>query len=262
MNDQLAWQYALHRDDWVLPSGLCTANGSDLAQRFGIHRNNLLSACTQALADTFPVSQALVGEAFFASLALAYAKSHLPRSRRLAFYGHGFAGFVRQFPPAQSLPFLADLADLEMARVQAYHAADADHVSAQAMQAAMHAGGDLSTWRFSLHPSLQLIASPMAVLSLWQAHQHQADERDAWLAQMAIQQPECAAVFRSDDEVLCLPLPAADLALLRGLRAGLPLGEAITQAPADADLTQTLALLLQHQLISQWIQPPPEVSPP
>ena len=78
------WLDALHRDDWALPSGLCSANGSDVAQRFGIYRNNVLSACTQALADTFPVCQALVGEAFFSGLALAFAQQHLPRTRRMA----------------------------------------------------------------------------------------------------------------------------------------------------------------------------------
>ena len=68
--------------------------------------------CTQTLADTFPVCQTLVGEAFFSGLALAFAQQQLPRSRRLAFYGQGFAEFVRQFPPAQSLPYLADVAQL------------------------------------------------------------------------------------------------------------------------------------------------------
>ena len=158
MNNPHVWQDALHRDDWALPSGLCSANGSDVAQRFGIYRNNVLSACTQALADTFPVCQALVGEAFFSGLALAFAQQQLPRTRRLAFYGQGFAEFVRQFPPAQSLPYLADVAQLEMARVQAYHAADAEGVSPERLQAALHPDADLPAWRFALHPSLQLMA--------------------------------------------------------------------------------------------------------
>ena len=267
MNTPHVWRDALHRDNWALPSGLCSANGSDVAQRFAIYRNNVLSACAQALSDTFPVCQALVGEAFFSALAMAFAQQHLPRSRRLAFYGQGFAAFVRQFPPAQSLPYLADVAQLEMARVQAYHAADADGVSPERLQAAMHPDADLPAWRFALHPSLHLINSPMAVLSLWQAHQHDATRRDAWLAEIDLHRPECAAVFRSDGVVLCLPLSSADVALLQGLQAGLSLGAAVGQATKGAggqalDISHTLALLIQHQLITDAIAPPTEFTTP
>jgi hypothetical protein len=259
------WLDALRRDDWALPSGLCSANGSDVAQRFGIYRNNLLSACTQALADTFPVCQALVGEAFFSGLALAFAQQHLPRTRRLAYYGQGFAEFVRQFPPAQSLPYLADVAHLEMARVQAYHAADSEGVSPSVLQAALHPDADLPAWRFTLHPSLHLMALPTAALSLWQAHQHEAAERDALLADIDVHHPECAAVFRSDEAVLCLPLSAADVALLCDLQDGQTLGQAIASASADGqapDISHTLALLIQHSLITDVMAPPDESTPP
>lgn len=166
MSQAHAWVGALHREDWAMPSGLCSVNGSDVAQRFSIHRNNVLSACVQALADTFPVCQALVGEAFFSAMALAFAQQHLPRSRKLAFYGEGFAAFVRGFAPVQSLPYVADVAQLEMARVQAYHAADADSVSPSLLHAALHPDADLPAWRLALHPSLHLIDSPTAALSL------------------------------------------------------------------------------------------------
>ena len=255
MSQNHTWVDALHRGDWALPSGLCSANSSDVAQRFGIYRNNVLSACTHALADTFPVCQALVGEAFFSALTLAFAQQHLPRSRRLAFYGQGFAEFVRQFPPAQSLPYLADVAMLEMARVEAYHAADADGVSPAYLQAALQSGSDMRTWRFALHPSLHLMDSPMAALSLWQAHQHDAKKRDALLADIDLHSPECTAVFRNDDAVLCISLTVDEVALLRGLQDGLALGVAIAHAPEDTDISHTLALLIQHQLITDLIEP-------
>lgn len=266
MSANHVWLEALHRDAWALPSGLRSGNGSDVAQRFGVYRNNVLSACTQALAETFPVCQALVGEAFFSGMALAFAQLHLPGSRRLAFYGQGFAAFVRQFPPAQSVPYLADVAQLEMARVQAYHAADAAGVSPERLQAALHPDADLPAWRFALHPSLHLMDAPTAALSLWQAHQQDVTQRDALLADIDVHRPECAAVFRSGDAVLCLPLSAADVALLHGLQAGLTFGEAIAQASEVADgkaldISHTLALLIQHQLIIGVMPPPTEHTP-
>lgn len=256
-----AWVQALQDSEAPLPSGLVSANGSSVVQRFSIHRNNVLSACVQALADTFPVCQALVGEVFFRAMALAFAQQHLPRSRKLAFYGEGFAAFVRGFAPAQSLPYVADVAQLEMARVQAYHAADAEGVSPSLLHTALHPNADLPAWRLALHPSLHLIDSPTAALSLWQAHQHGAAQRDALLADIELLRPECAAVFRSGDAVLCIPLSAAEMALLRGLQARQPLGEAMAIATASTegqalDMTHTLALLLQHHLITDVIQPP------
>jgi hypothetical protein len=134
------------------------------------------------------------------------------------------------------------------------------------LQAALNPDADLPAWRFALHPSLHVIDSPMAALSLWQAHQQDAAQRDDLLAGIHVHHPECAAVFRSGDAVLCLPVSAADVALLRGLQAGLALGAAIAQAPEGADgqaldVSQTLALLIQHQLITDVMAPPTEHTP-
>ncbi|MEN9688945.1 MAG: hypothetical protein RI998_942, partial [Pseudomonadota bacterium] len=112
-----SWLRALQDSEAPIPKGLYAANGSSVAQRFGVYRNNVLSACVNALADTFPVCQAMVGEDFFHAMALVFAQQHVPRNRRMAFYGEDFAGFIHHFGPAQSVPCLSDLAWLEMARV-------------------------------------------------------------------------------------------------------------------------------------------------
>jgi hypothetical protein len=252
------WLLALREPDAPLPAGLFSANGSDLAQRFGIYRNNVLSACTQALADTFPVCQAWVGEAFFRAMALAYAQHQAPRDRRLAFYGLGFADFVRGFAPAQALPCLSELAALEMARVQAYHAADADSLSAAHWQRALQDPTQLPHLRCQWHPSVACLRSDFAVVSLWQAHQHADAQRDALLASIDVQQPEGALVFRQHDGVLLLPLPLPELTLLRAVQRGHSLGEAIDQASLqaatcglpDPDIGHCVALMVQHPLVT------------
>jgi hypothetical protein len=257
-----AWVAALHRDVWALPSGMCSANGSEVSQRFAVHRNNVLSACVQALVDTFPVTQSVVGNDFFKAMGLAFAKQHLPRSRRMAFYGEGFAEFVNHFPPAQSLPYLSDLAGLEMARVRAYHAADApDDLPGSALTqlyAALIQPEHLHRLRFTLQPSLSLIDSAWAVVSLWQAHQQDTGQRDDLLAALSMDRAEGVAVFRLDDAVLCVPLTLADLCSLRHLHADRSLGQALEMASSTArnldlpapDMQQILSLLVQHQLIT------------
>jgi hypothetical protein len=107
------------------PPGLTTWNGSDPAQRFAVYRNNVIVSLVDALADTFPVTQELVGEP---SSAPWRANSSAPRHRvRRCWRSTATAlpNSSRRFPPAAGLPYLADVARLEMLRVLAWHAADA-----------------------------------------------------------------------------------------------------------------------------------------
>lgn len=265
----LAWLHALQADDDTVPAGLCTANGSSVAQRFAVHRNNVLSACVQALADTFPVTQAVVGIDFFKAMALAFARQRLPNTRRMAFYGEGFAEFIYHFAPAQSLPYLSDLAWLEMARVRAYHAADVPEqqsaAALAALQTALLQPEHLAEMRLQLHPSLTLMGSAWAVVSLWQAHQQPDQERDTVLSTLSLESAEGVAVFRSGDAVLCLPLSLADLCLWRHLQAGLSLGQALESASSEAsaldlpgpDIQHVLSVLIEHALITHSTHPPP-----
>ncbi|MFA7290739.1 MAG: DNA-binding domain-containing protein, partial [Rhodocyclaceae bacterium] len=117
------------------PAGLITWNGSDPAQRFGIYRNNVMVSLIEALADTFPVVQTLVGEEFFRAMAREFVRVSPPVSPVLAYYGDEFPAFVEHFPPAASLPYLADVARLEYARVLAFHAADSVPLATETLMA-------------------------------------------------------------------------------------------------------------------------------
>ena len=56
-------------------------------------------------------------------------------------YGGDFADFVEGFAPAASVPYLAAVARLERARVQAYHAADSQPLTADQLAAALGSQG-------------------------------------------------------------------------------------------------------------------------
>lgn len=159
------------------PQGLRTWNGSDPAVRLAVHRNNVVASLIDALADTFPVVQELVGTEFFRAMAAVFVRQSPPRSRILAHYGQQFPDFVERFEPAGSVPYLADMARLEMARVRAYHAGDAE-------------------------PSVSVVRSRHAVVSLWAAHQDGSD-----LGLIDVEQPEEAVVLRVGLDVLVLRLP-------------------------------------------------------
>lgn len=248
MNSQSAFAKALLNPELPCPGGLKTWNGSDPSARFAVYRNNVTVSLIDALADTYPVVQALVGEEFFRVMARVFAQANPPRSRIMAYYGHDFAEFVAAFPPAMSVPYLADVARLEMARVQACHAADVPPIHAETLQTALADPEQLMSLQLALHPSVQVIESPFAVFSLWAAHQGALciSSVDPDLAQTAL-------VFRNALDVDALELAAGAGQFVSALQTSQTLFDAAGAASSsdpEFDLTHTLAMLLRLQLIT------------
>jgi hypothetical protein len=243
----------------ICPPGLTVWNRSDPGRRFAVYRNNVMVSLVDALADTYPVTQALVGEEFFRSMAGVFTRANPPRTPVMAHYGHGFAGFIESFPPAAGLPYLADVARLEMLRVQACHAADAAAIRPEEITVLLADPERVGQARFRFHPSLQTLVSPYAVASLWAAHQ--AEDLDAALAAVDLSLPESALIVRVGLDVEIHRIRAATPDFIRHLQAGLGLAAAVERAlttDATFDLTGTLGLLLRSNSITGIIADNPE----
>jgi hypothetical protein len=225
------------------PEGLRVWNGSDPTRRFDVYRNNVASSLVDALADTFPVVQQLVGEEFFRAMAAVFARAHRPRSPVLARYGADLPEFIEGFAPARDVPYLADVARLEYAWLRAYHAADADPVAADAVGAALASGERIGALRLELHPSLAIVASPYAIVSIWAAHHGEGD-----LAQTDPFEPETAFVARRTLDVLVTRGPRGSAEFVAALATGAPLADAAAGAAdrvREFDLSAALTLLLR-----------------
>lgn len=229
------------------PAGLSSWNGSDPAQRFGIYRNNVMVSLIEALADTFPVVQTLVGEEFFRAMAREFVRISPPVSPVLAYYGDEFPAFVERFPPAASLPYLADVARLEYARVLAFHAADSEPLSAESLMAQLADPARLPSLRFQFAPSAMLLQSDWAIASLWGAHQGIGE-----LAAVDPNVAESALVHRVGLALEVIPLAPADARFVAALLAGEPLGVAAELAAEDGNfyLVAALRLLLSAEVIT------------
>ena len=241
---QAAFTAALLDPALPCPPGLRAWNGSDPKPRLAVYRNNLVGSLIDALADTFPVAQELVGEAFFRAMAGVFVRQAPPRSRILAHYGEGFAEFVEQFEPARPVPYLADVARLELAYVRAYHAADAEPVSSEVVGLALASGDRMGDLRLVCHPSVTVLSSRYAVVSLWAAHQGTGD-----LGAVDPDSGEAAIVLRQKLDVVVLRLPPGAVEFVAASQQGHRLGDAAASAMhADAafDLSATLALLMRH----------------
>ena len=248
MSDQTTFAAALLDPERPCPPGLSTWNGSNPARRFAVYRNNVLVSLIDALADSFPVTQQLVGEEFFRAMARIYAGAHPPTSAIMATYGTDFPDFVAAFPPAAGLPYLADVARLEMLRVAAYHAADMAPLSAARIGEMLADEVALPGCRVSLHPSLGILRSPHAVVSLWAAHQGLGE-----LASVVPERAEAALVLRVGLEVEISEISPATAVFLGALQAGQALGAALeATAAVDGvfDLISILARLIQNGAIT------------
>jgi hypothetical protein len=239
------------------PAGLRAWNGSDPGPRFDVYRNNVISSLTAALADTFGVVQALVGPDFFRAMAGSYIAGHPPRSPVLAEYGACFADYVAGFAPAASLPFLPDMARLEFARVQTFHAADVPALDAARLAAHLAQPDQLEGARIDMRPDVHVLSSRHAVVSLWAAHQglHEIGTVDPTA-------PEAAMVLRVADDSAVIPLPHAAAHFISAWAGGHTLGAAAAAASAEPaidgqtfDLAATLALLIGHGAIAAWHAP-------
>lgn len=239
---------ALLDPDLPMPAGLTSWNGSDVTARFAVYRNNVVVSLLGVLADTFPVVRQLVGDEFFRAMARRFVRDRPPRSAVMLDYGDTFPAWLADFEPAAALPYLADVARLEFARLQAFHAADAFPIEHGSLARTLDEPRQLASTALELHPSLTVLASDHPIVSLWAAHQLDESDRDAALARIDLAEGEAAVVLRHHDDALVLPVTRADGELARRLRVGQSLAAALAGAPS-ADLVRLLALLLRHDAI-------------
>ncbi|WGI20788.1 DNA-binding domain-containing protein [Amylibacter sp. IMCC11727] len=241
---QSAFTQALLDPDLAIPNGLVDPEGRPAGKRFNVYRNNVIVSLIDAMETAFPVIQMLIGAENFRNLSGLYVRQHPPENPMLMFYGGAFPAFLEAFEPLAHVPYLADVARLELARRAAYHSADATPVAGDALGTI--APDALMNTRMKLAPSLHIIASPYPIASIWHFNM-----------------TEGAGKPPAVGETVMITRPALDLdmqvigvdqaAFLTTLHAGETLGsafEAATQTDDGFDLSAAIVLMLQSDIIT------------
>ena len=149
----------------LAPPGLIGPDGEDSPRRFAVYRNNVAVALSDALKANFPATCRIVGEEFFRAMARAHALGEPPATPVLLDYGAGFPDFIERFEPAGSLPYLADVARIERAWTEAYHAPEAGALDAAMLyKIPLDQAAEL---RFTFHPSVRIVRSRFPALTIW-----------------------------------------------------------------------------------------------
>ena len=135
------------------------------AARLNIYRNTFVTGVTKALRLTYPAIHRLVGADFFEAAAARFIARHPPRTAYLDQYGADFPDFLRNFQPAASLAYLANVARLEWAVSRAIHAADAEPLDLARLAAL--SPQDQARVCFVPHPANGLLCADHPADTIW-----------------------------------------------------------------------------------------------
>ena len=244
-DSQLVFARALLDPGARIPSGLRRPDGTPAIRRFDIFRNNVVASLVDALAESFCVTKAIVGETFFCAMAREFVRAHPPQTPCVVDYGDRFPQFIDAFGPVRGLSYLGDVARLEVARRQSFHAAD-DAVADPACLAELD-GPTLLAVRMSMRASTAIVCSSHPLWSIWR-HNTTDDSSSV------VPAGEDVLVSRPADRVLFHRLPAGSAVFLERLARGDMLGEAVDDCDG-VDLAASLTVILDARALKEIILP-------
>jgi len=187
--------------------------------RLAVYRNNTVRAAIEALRAAYPTVNRLTGERFFSPMAKDYWRVSPPDQRSLTLYGEHFDRHIATYSPADSLPYLGDIASLDRAWLEAHHAAD-EPVCRPDMVAAL-APDQVPDLAPGLHASVRMLDLSWPVHGIWDNHRSGAPISSKKIAAA----PETVIVWRPNANVISSPVSPAQADYLRRLGAGRRLGE-------------------------------------
>lgn len=214
------------------PEFIAGPNGKAAEKRYNVYRNNVTVSLIEALSATFPATLRITGVDFFRAMARTYVQQEPPTSPLLFEYGYGFADFIARYEYARGMPWLPDVARIERAWLDAYHAADAEALSPHSLAGLTPA--QLEAAVLIPHPATRIVRSAYPAVTIFAANRSPGA-----VGRITAAAPEDALVTRPGLEVIVRRLPPSGAIFLSRLIEGRTLGAAAaagTQHSPDFDL--------------------------
>jgi hypothetical protein len=218
-----AFSRALLDPDLVTPTSVAGPKSKAAVKRYNVYRNNVTVSLINALAAAFPATLRITGVDFFRALARFYVRATPPSSPLLFEYGRDFPDFIERYEYAQSVPWLADVARIERAWLDAYHAADVQPLMPHELAAIP--SEQLPNIVLEPHPATRSIRSRFSAVTVFTA-----SRSDGPASHAEVVEPEDALVTRPALEVEVRRLPLGGAIFLNCLITAEPLGAAASAA--------------------------------
>lgn len=196
-----------------------------------VYRNTVAKGLVDVLRANFPTVERLVGEEWFSACALIFARSNPPAFPVLARYGASFPEFLRSFEPAGEMPYLADVAALDVLWTRAHFAADEPTLDPRSLQGLDEDA--LLSARLPLHASAGIAWFEGPVPTIWLLNRPPAPmPSDDFVLDW---RPEGIAFSRPDGAVRAMRLSEAQFAFLDACRRGETFEQALIEMRSRAD---------------------------
>ncbi|EKS70317.1 MULTISPECIES: DNA-binding domain-containing protein [unclassified Caballeronia] len=209
------------------PEGLVVPFGNDVDMRYNIYRNNVAVSLIEALAAVFPAVQRITGNEFFRAMARFHLRATPPKSPLLFEYGQDFPDFIESYEYARFMPWLADVARIERAWLDAYHAEDLPVLETHAFASVEAAA--LTSLRFIRHPASHIVRSSFSAVSIFAMNRS-----DEPITHLDASEPEDALITRPDFDVTVTRLPPGGATFISQLFNGESLGDSVAAALNDS----------------------------
>jgi uncharacterized protein len=242
-------------DNAAAPSAAClfADDSASALQGLAIYRGSVQAKVERALSAAYPITAQIVGGAFFAAMASAYAKSTPSTHADLNCYGAEFSAFLESFEHAQNLPYLPDVARMEWLMHRAHYAGDAAPFDAAALVALPPDAQE--HLRLTLHPAVGLLASPYPLTRIRDIHQ------PGYAGSMEVEpavETQYVLVSRPRFRVEVDAIGAGSFAFLEAHTRGESLTGALTAAlAADPrfDLAGSLPTWVANRVVTNFVSP-------
>ena len=232
---------ALLDPERMRPSFVEGPHGKAASKRYAVYRNNVTVSLIDALAATFPATVRITGVDFFRAMARFHVRATPPASPLLFEYGRDFPDFIECYEHARSMPWLADVARLERAWLDAYHAADAEPLRVQALAAIPPE--QLGQAILTPHPAMRIVRSRFSAVTIFAANR-----ADAPVSHIDASSPEDGLITRPGLEVMVRRLPPGGADFVSYLSSGEPVGMAVDTVLAQwpgFDLAANIAGMIE-----------------
>lgn len=209
------------------PPAVAGPGGKRAAKRYAVYCNNVTVSLIETLAATYPATKRITGDDFFRAMARTHIRTSPPTSPLLFEYGRDFPGFVARYEHARAMPWLADVARIERAWLDAYHAADVAPLTPDAL--AGIPADRLPEVALVPHPATRTVRSAFPAVTIFAANRSEGP-----VGRIDVTAPEDALITRPKLDVMVRRLPPGGAVFLARLIAGEQLGTAVAAALADA----------------------------
>jgi len=149
----------LAQEKSLAPGGLTDIIAGDdrlsAEERVDIYANMYFYRLLDVMKEDFPATLALLGDASFHNLITGYLIDYPPEHFSIGYAGKHLADFIESHPLREEFPFLADLARMERALIDVFHAPDATSLDADSMREI--ALEDWPALELKRHPATELL---------------------------------------------------------------------------------------------------------